>query len=96
MADLQGRKTFKVFNQDFIVDERYTVTKELGQRQGFPSHDVVKRRPVNSSSVPGDPLEIGGQHINAYFGLVVQAVSTKFVSFDKMVHLGNWSDQPHL
>lgn len=33
MADLglQGRKTFKVFNQDFIVDERYVVTKELGQ-----------------------------------------------------------------
>jgi hypothetical protein len=31
MSDLQGRKIFKVFNQDFIVDERYTVTKELGQ-----------------------------------------------------------------
>lgn len=31
MGDLQGRKVFKVFNQDFIVDERYTVTKELGQ-----------------------------------------------------------------
>ncbi|TPX06726.1 uncharacterized protein E0L32_002222 [Thyridium curvatum] len=31
MADLQGRKVFKVFNQDFIVDDRYTVTKELGQ-----------------------------------------------------------------
>jgi hypothetical protein len=31
MADLSGRKVFKVFNQDFIVDERYTVTKELGQ-----------------------------------------------------------------
>lgn len=31
MTDLQGRKVFKVFNQDFIVDERYTVTKELGQ-----------------------------------------------------------------
>ena len=31
MADLQGRKVFKVFNQDFIVDERYSVTKELGQ-----------------------------------------------------------------
>jgi mitogen-activated protein kinase 7 len=33
MADLglQGRKNFKVFNQDFIVDERYVVTKELGQ-----------------------------------------------------------------
>jgi hypothetical protein len=33
MADLSlvGRKTFKVFNQDFIVDERYVVTKELGQ-----------------------------------------------------------------
>ena len=29
--DLQGRKVFKVFNQDFVVDERYTVTKELGQ-----------------------------------------------------------------
>lgn len=26
-----GRKSFKVFNQDFVVDERYTVTKELGQ-----------------------------------------------------------------
>ena len=31
MADLSGRKVFKVFNQDFVVDERYTVTKELGQ-----------------------------------------------------------------
>lgn len=31
MADLQGRKVFKVFSQDFIVDERYNVTKELGQ-----------------------------------------------------------------
>ena len=28
---LAGRKVFKVFNQDFIVDERYNVTKELGQ-----------------------------------------------------------------
>ncbi|KAL3470529.1 MAP kinase MpkA [Aspergillus californicus] len=28
---VQGRKVFKVFNQDFIVDDRYTVTKELGQ-----------------------------------------------------------------
>jgi hypothetical protein len=31
MGDLQGRKVFKVFNQEFIVDERYNVTKELGQ-----------------------------------------------------------------
>ena len=31
MGDIPGRRTFKVFNQDFIVDERYTVTKELGQ-----------------------------------------------------------------
>jgi mitogen-activated protein kinase 7 len=31
MPELQGRKVFKVFNQDFIVDERYNVTKELGQ-----------------------------------------------------------------
>jgi mitogen-activated protein kinase 7 len=31
MTDLAGRKVFKVFNQDFIVDERYNVTKELGQ-----------------------------------------------------------------
>ncbi|KAJ3498138.1 hypothetical protein NLG97_g1362 [Lecanicillium saksenae] len=31
MADLQGRKAFKVFNQEFIVEDRYTVTKELGQ-----------------------------------------------------------------
>jgi len=31
MGDLNGRKVFKVFNQDFAVDERYTVTKELGQ-----------------------------------------------------------------
>ncbi|KAI5297054.1 hypothetical protein KEM56_005114, partial [Ascosphaera pollenicola] len=28
---LHGRKVFKVFNQEFIVDERFTVTKELGQ-----------------------------------------------------------------
>ncbi|KAF3940534.1 hypothetical protein ABW19_dt0207535 [Dactylella cylindrospora] len=31
MDHLFGRKLFRVFNQDFIVDERYTVTKELGQ-----------------------------------------------------------------
>lgn len=31
MADLQGRKVFKVFNQDFIVNDNYNVTKELGQ-----------------------------------------------------------------
>lgn len=31
MTDLPGRKVFKVFNQEFVVDERYTVTKELGQ-----------------------------------------------------------------
>ncbi|EPS36201.1 hypothetical protein H072_10237 [Dactylellina haptotyla CBS 200.50] len=28
---MDHRKLFRVFNQDFIVDERYTVTKELGQ-----------------------------------------------------------------
>ncbi|KAI9716970.1 MAG: Mitogen-activated protein kinase [Chrysothrix sp. TS-e1954] len=28
---LAGRKTFRVFNQEFNVDERYNVTKELGQ-----------------------------------------------------------------
>ena len=31
MSDLANRKVFKVFNQEFIVDERYNVTKELGQ-----------------------------------------------------------------
>ncbi|KAJ6788633.1 hypothetical protein PWT90_09443 [Aphanocladium album] len=31
MSDLHGRKAFKVFNQEFIVEDRYTVTKELGQ-----------------------------------------------------------------
>src|ERR1700760_4737919 len=30
-SDLQGRKVFQVFNQEFVVDERYNVTKELGQ-----------------------------------------------------------------
>ena len=28
---LAGRKIFKAYNQDFIVDERWTVDKELGQ-----------------------------------------------------------------
>ncbi|KAF2399500.1 mitogen-activated protein kinase [Trichodelitschia bisporula] len=31
LSDLNGRKVFKVFNQEFVVDERYNVTKELGQ-----------------------------------------------------------------
>jgi hypothetical protein len=50
MADLglQGRKTFKVFNQDFIVDERYVVTKELGQGAygivWFVYHSYLKSR----------------------------------------------------
>jgi mitogen-activated protein kinase 7 len=41
MGDLTGRKVFKVFNQDFTVDERYTVTKELGQgAYGIVWYDV--------------------------------------------------------
>lgn len=31
MAEIQDRKVFRVFNQEFIVEEPYTVTKELGQ-----------------------------------------------------------------
>ncbi|KAI9827326.1 MAG: Mitogen-activated protein kinase [Phylliscum demangeonii] len=31
MVDVPGHKIFKVFNQDFIVEDRYNVTKELGQ-----------------------------------------------------------------
>ena len=45
MADLQGRKVFKVFNQDFIVDERYNVTKELGQG----AYGIVWYAPSESS-----------------------------------------------
>ena len=30
-SDIGNRRIFKVFNQDFVVDERYNVTKELGQ-----------------------------------------------------------------
>jgi hypothetical protein len=30
-SDIGPRKAFKVFQQEFLVDERYTVTKELGQ-----------------------------------------------------------------
>jgi mitogen-activated protein kinase 7 len=30
-SDLKGRKVFKVFNQEFVVDQQYNVTKELGQ-----------------------------------------------------------------
>ena len=42
MAELQGRKVFKVFNQDFIVDERYIVTKELGQgAYGIVWYDIA-------------------------------------------------------
>ena len=52
MADLglQGRKTFKVFNQDFVVDERYVVTKELGQGAygivWFVYHCILSTRPA--------------------------------------------------
>lgn len=31
MTDVGGRRSFKVFGQEFIVDARYNVTKELGQ-----------------------------------------------------------------
>ena len=52
MADLQGRKIFKVFNQDFIVDERYIVTKELGQG----AYGIVWY--VLSSTAPINPVPI--------------------------------------
>ena len=44
MSDLAGRKVFKVFNQEFIVDERYNVTKELGQG----AYGIVWYRPARS------------------------------------------------
>lgn len=31
MTEVGGRRSFKVFGQEFIVDARYNVTKELGQ-----------------------------------------------------------------
>lgn len=31
MDDLPRQTVFKVFNQDFAVNEKYSVTKELGQ-----------------------------------------------------------------
>lgn len=62
MADLQGRKVFKVFNQDFIVDERYTVTKELGQGAygivWYVSCDQVDRAELTSF------LQCGNQRSN--------------------------------
>ena len=45
MADLAGRKAFKVFGQEFIVDERYTVTKELGQgAYGIVWYEIISSR----------------------------------------------------
>ncbi len=55
MADLQGRKVFKVFNQDFIVDERYTVTKGAGP--GRLRHRLVMRLPPPPSEKPVSPAE---------------------------------------
>ena len=52
MADIQGRKVFKVFNQDFAVDERYNVTKELGQG----AYGIVWYVP---SFRPGHPTRLG-------------------------------------
>ena len=49
MTDMTGRKNFKVFNQDFIVDERYNVTKELGQgAYGIVWYVVLRSRSPNS------------------------------------------------
>lgn len=64
MGDLHGRKVFKVFNQDFVVDERYNVTKELGQgAYGIVWYVSVH---VNQSSTPSSstalvPKELGSQ-----------------------------------
>jgi hypothetical protein len=50
MTDMTGRKNFKVFNQDFIVDERYNVTKELGQgAYGIVWYVVRQAQPYNSA-----------------------------------------------
>lgn len=54
MADMSGRKVFKVFNQDFIVDERYTVTKELGQG----AYGIVWYGLLNPHSKFGSLLDI--------------------------------------
>jgi hypothetical protein len=50
MTDMTGRKNFKDFNQDFIVDERYNVTKELGQgAYGIVWYVVLQARCRNSA-----------------------------------------------
>jgi hypothetical protein len=44
MSDLHDRKVFKVFNQEFIVDQRYNVTKELGQgAYGIVWYGIARR-----------------------------------------------------
>ncbi|KNG51007.1 SLT2-like MAP kinase protein [Stemphylium lycopersici] len=48
MGDLANRKVFKVFNQEFIVDERYNVTKELGQgAYGITGEGVAIKKVTN-------------------------------------------------
>ena len=50
MTDMTGRKNFKVFNQDFIVDERYNVTKELGQgAYGIVWYVILQAQSTNSA-----------------------------------------------
>jgi mitogen-activated protein kinase 7 len=49
MSDLANRKVFKVFNQEFIVDERYNVTKELGQgAYGIVWYDSATTSPLSA------------------------------------------------
>ena len=51
---MTGRKNFKVFNQDFIVDERYNVTKELGQgAYGIVWYVVLEARPRHDTFARG-------------------------------------------
>ncbi|GKT91356.1 hypothetical protein Ct61P_09206 [Colletotrichum tofieldiae] len=44
MADLQGRKVFKVFNQDFIVDERYTEGVAIKKVTNVFSKKILAKR----------------------------------------------------
>ncbi|KEQ98649.1 hypothetical protein AUEXF2481DRAFT_25918 [Aureobasidium subglaciale EXF-2481] len=56
MTEVGGRRSFKVFGQEFIVDGRYNVTKELGQ--GASSTDGARSSAAQASHDPKEQVAV--------------------------------------
>jgi mitogen-activated protein kinase 7 len=77
-SDILGRKVFKVFNQEFVVDERYNVTKELGQGAYGIVWYASPRRHLHSRQWQANGPHSAATNVQTGEGVAIKKVTNVF------------------